>query len=437
MVMPPVSHRPGDPRLVAVLDGRPAGAVHQGGSGRLRFHYDEAWRSDPDAYPLSLSMPLAEVEHGHESTSAFLWGLLPDNARVLDHYGRRFGVSAGNPVALLTHLGPDCAGAVQLAAPDAVEPLLGGQASRSIIEWLTPKQVAAELRAVREHGIPSVPARTAGQFSLSGAQPKLALYADGDRWGRPAGRTPTNVILKPPSTEFVGFAENEHFCLALAAAAGLAAASSRVRRFGDEVAIVVNRFDRVKVGRRWHRVHQEDACQALGIMPTRKYESEGGPGVRDIVQLLREVSHDAEADVARFLAAVAFTWIIAATDGHAKNYAFLHGAQHAVRLAPLYDVASDLPYADRQLHRVKLAMKVGSQYAVGRIGRSQWASLAASLRMAPARLLDSAATLSQRVAASVERVAQTAIADGLDRTVIIPLAERIAERARSCLDALA
>ena len=232
-----------------------AGIVEQNPSGALRFRYHDAWRSAADAYPLSLSMPLAAAEHRHDVVTAFLWGLLPDNSRTLDHYGRLFGVSSGNAVALLAHIGMDCAGAVQFAPPEAPERAEGR------VERLTHADVAAELRSVLRLGIPGSDRRTAGQFSLAGAQPKIALLEERGRWGRPSGRIPTNRILKPPSKEFPGFAENEHVCLEIAARLGVGAVRSRVLRFDGEVAIVVDRFDREGAGGVYRRIHQEDVCR--------------------------------------------------------------------------------------------------------------------------------------------------------------------------------
>lgn len=432
------SARGGDTlRLVALLDGEEVGKVFQARNGRLRFVYDEEWRVSADGYALSLSLPLAAREHRHDVVSAFLWGLLPDSSRALDNYGRLFGVSPANPVALLAEIGADCAGAVQFAPPERVDALLGAATlRRSEVDWLDENEIADELRIVREQGIPGTSRRTVGQFSLAGAQPKIALFEEGGRWGRPTGRTPTNRILKPPSRDFPGFAENEHFCLGLAGTLGLGAVQSRVMRFAGEVAIVVDRFDRLKRRNVYHRVHQEDFCQALGVMPTRKYENEGGPGLRDIVVILRDSSQRPEEDVDRFLRAMALNWVIAATDGHAKNYALLHGPDGATRLAPFYDVASYLPYTHPSLHRVKLAMKIGSQYLVRRINRRSWEASARSLSLPEGQLLERVNDLVRRVAGAVELERERAIDVGLDASVIHTLADRIRARVASCLSAL-
>lgn len=422
-------------RLIALLDGHKIGHVLQDRNGQFVFVYMDEWRERQDAYPLSLSMPLTAAQHSHDPINAYLWGLLPDNSRTLDHYGRLFGVSPRNPAALLAHIGADCAGAVQFAPPDTIDSLLTAIATPQV-EWLTEDQVASELRTVRAHGIPGTDAATVGQFSLAGAQPKIALLEEDGRWGRPMGRTPTNTILKPPSPEFHGFAENEHFCLELANALGLAAVRSRVRRFHDEIAIVVSRFDRDKLGDVYRRIHQEDVCQALGVMPTRKYENDGGPGAQEIIRLLRDSSHKPLDDVERFVSALALNWIIAGTDGHAKNYALLHAAGGATRLAPFYDIASYLPYAEAPLHRVKLAMKVGSQYLVRKIDRSHWEGLAKSISVQPATLTQQIEGIVEAVATTVPAIRDGAIEEGLDPATIQLLADRVLDRTEDCLAAM-
>lgn len=422
--------------LAVLLSGTLAGNIYQSSTGTLRFVYDDDWRQAEDAFPLSLSMPLAAVEHRDDAITAFLWGLLPDNERTLDQYGRIFGVSSRNPVALLRHIGADCAGAVQLVPPEKTGEILSA-ARDGGMEWLDEHDVARELRTARARGIPGVSAGTVGQFSLAGAQPKIALIQEDGRWGRPSGRIPTTHILKPPSGQFSAFAENEHFCLELAAALKLGAVQSRVMTFADEVAIVVTRFDRVKQGRQYVRIHQEDICQALGVMPTRKYEREGGPGIAAIITLLRDVSINPAEDIERFIQATALNWVIAATDAHAKNYALLLGPRGEVRLAPFYDILSYLPYADAALHKVKLAMKIGSKYLVKRVTRSSWDTFAESSGLSTKDVLQNVAAVLELLPAIADRVADNSIEAGLDTESIERLRTRVRERTDECAMQLA
>src|SRR5215468_8746181 len=197
--------------LVALLDGKEVGRVHSDASGRLSFVYGDDWRQAPDAYPLSLSMPLAAREHRRAVVEAFLWGLLPDNEHVLARWAAKFQVSARNVFALISHVGEDCAGAIQFVPPDRLETIRSGKEDK--VEWLDEYDIAQRLQTLRaDHAAWRLP-RDTGQFSLAGAQPKTALLLQKDRWGIPSGRLPTTHILKPPTGHFDGHAENEHICL--------------------------------------------------------------------------------------------------------------------------------------------------------------------------------------------------------------------------------
>ena len=416
--------------LVALLGGREVGRVRQDPRGRLSFAYDDRWRGAPDAYPLSLSVPLAASEHGAGPVEAFLWGLLPDNADILDRWGRRFQVSPRNAFALIGHVGEECAGAVQFVRPDRVKSLLG--AARKAVQWLDTADVAQRLRALRADQSAWRQPGDTGQFSLAGAQPKTALLLEKGRWGVPSGRTPTTHILKPPMVELDGHVENEHFCLTLARELGLPAATSEVRRFDGEIAIVVERYDRLRTRGGIVRVHQEDVCQALGVMPTKKYESEGGPGVRRIAELLRVHSSRRDDDLAIFLDAIVFNWLIAGSDAHAKNYSLLLAAGGQVRLAPLYDLASVLPYPKIDTHKVTLAMKLGGEYRLRAVGPRQWHKLAVELRLDPARVRERVRELAAAIPDASEAVRRRARESGLRHPIIARLAEMLAARAIEC-----
>ena len=420
-------------RLVALANGREMGEVRRE-RGRLRFAYAAGWREARGAYPLSLSMPLAAAEHGHAPVDAFLWGLLPDNATVLDRWAKRFQVSARSPFALMAHVGEDCAGAVQFVRPDRLEAVIGQGPAE--VEWLDESGVAGRLRALRSDHAAWRSPRDTGQFSLAGAQPKTALLLEEGRWGVPAGRTPTTHILKPPTGTFDGHAENEHLCMRLAAALGLSTARSEVARFKDEVAIVVERYDRRRTPSGFVRVHQEDMCQALGIIPSLKYQNEGGPGAEEIVKLLRAVSSRPEEDVGRFCDALAFNWLIGGTDAHAKNYSLLIGAGARARLAPLYDVASILPYDDIDLNKAKLAMRIGREYRLRDIGVRHWARLAEALRLDPEALRDRLLELAKEIPDHLRVIRREAERAGLVHPLIGKLGDVLISRAERCAEAL-
>jgi serine/threonine-protein kinase HipA len=415
--------------LIALLDGTEVGRVHRDTRNGLTFVYDDEWRRADDAYPLSLSMPLAAKEHRRAVIEAFMWGLLPDNERVLDRWAAKFQVSARNVFALISNVGEDCAGAIQFVIPERLDAIRSGVDDK--VEWLDESNMAARLRTLREdHAAWRLP-RDTGQFSLAGAQPKTALLLQKDRWGIPTGRLPTTHILKPPTGQFDGHAENEHICLMLARKLGLPAAQSSVSRFEDEIAIVIQRYDRQHTGNRVTRVHQEDICQALGIMPTKKYQNEGGPSAADIMQLLRTYSTNREDDLHTFFAALGFNWLIAGTDAHAKNFSLLLSGRR-VRLAPLYDVASVLPYDEFDMHKVKLAMKIGGEYKLNQIGLREWQKFAREMRVDAAELVEKLDVMAKRLPDELNAVRIRAREEGLDAPIIDRLAEQLIERAAAC-----
>jgi serine/threonine-protein kinase HipA len=415
--------------LIVLLDGKEIGRVGRDARGRLRFIYDDAWRTAHDAYPLSLSMPLGAKEHGRAVIEAFLWGLLPDNEQVLARWAAKFHVSARNVFALLSHVGEDCAGAVQFVTPERLDTIRNGKEDK--IEWLDESAVAKRLEALRkDHAAWRLPSDT-GQFSLAGAQPKTALLLQNDRWGIPSGRLPTTHILKPPTGQFDGHAENEHICLMLARDLGLPAAETRVTRFKREIAIVIERYDRVQRGNDIIRVHQEDVCQALGIPPTKKYQNEGGPNTFDIIQLLRTYSTDREEDLDTFIGALGFNWLIAGTDAHAKNFSLLLG-ERRVRLAPLYDIASILPYEGFDMHKVKFAMKIGGEYKLKDIGLRQWQKFAREARVEPDELIARLTSMAKQLPDEVNAARKRARDQGLDAPIIERLAAKLVERAGEC-----
>jgi len=415
--------------LVTLLGGKEVGRVHNDTRGRLTFIYDDQWRNDIEAYPLSLSMPIAAKEHGRAAVEAFLWGLLPDNEQVLARWAAKFQVSARNVFALISHVGEDCAGAVQFVTPERLEAIRSGKEDK--VEWLDEAELAKRLRALREdHAAWRLP-RDTGQFSLAGAQPKTALLLQNDRWGIPSGRIPTTHVLKPPTGHFDGHAENEHICLMLARNLGLPAAQSRVSRFKDEVAIVVERYDRQQKGNDIIRVHQEDTCQALGIMPTKKYQNEGGPSPANIIELLRTYSTDRDADLDTFVAALGFNWLIAGTDAHAKNYSLLLSGPD-IRLAPLYDIASILPYEEVDLRKAKLAMKIGGEHKVELIGLRQWQKFAREVRTNADQLVEVLISMAKHLPDEVAAARALAREEGLNNALIDRLAKQLIDRAHEC-----
>jgi serine/threonine-protein kinase HipA len=173
-------------------------------------------------------------------------------------------------------------------------------------------------------------------------------------------------------------------------------------------------------------------CQALGLHPARKYEKDGGPGVLRIADLLRENSSNPEEDVRTFLDAFAFNWLIAGTDVHAKNYALLLGARGAVRLAPLYDLASILPYRGIDVKKAKLAMKIGGEYRLANINLRNWRRLATEVGVEEELIIDRTRAMAAGFPDLVARIRNQVEAQGLSHPTVTALAERLKARSATC-----
>jgi serine/threonine-protein kinase HipA len=423
------------PELSVLLDREIVGElVPLRGTYQYRFRYADAWLRDPRAYPVSLALPLVSPEYEGLPVRHWLRGLLPDNEARLAEIETEFGVSRDDPYAVLAHVGEDCVGAVQFAAPERAAEIIPGSAA-SGVEWLDDVTLETPLREVAARSSPDRRVIHTGQFSLPGALGKVALVWDeaSARWGRPSGQRASTHILKPPLRGVAGHNENEHFCLRLARAAGLEAAESRVVRFGEQSAIAVTRYDR-RAGPddEVRRLHQEDMAQALGLDPSLKYAAQGGAGVPDIVRLLRDYAHP--DDVAAFMLGLGFAWITAGTDAHLRNFSLLISPGQDGKLAPLYDLATALGLGGRRRTRrdLRMAMAIGGHTLLGQIGRGAWEEEAKRSRL-PRGLLDEVAALAGRVADAAPGMAeQLTEEEGLEAAYLRRLARAVAARARAC-----
>lgn len=348
--------------------------------------------------------------------------------------GRKFQVSPRNPFALISRVGEDCAGAVQFVRGDRLEKL-SAKSGTLQVRWLAAGETAERMRLLAEDASATRTGSDEGQFSLAGAQPKTALFHDAAsrRWGVPEGRTPTTHILKPATGEFEGFTQNEHFCLRLARSIGLPATNSWVEDFGGLPVIVVERYDRVARKGQVRRTHQEDMCQALGVRPQIKYQSQGGPSPKMIAELLWDHSASAVRDVRCFADALIFNWLMVGTDAHAKNYSVLLAAEPGPRLAPLYDLASAIPYT-RQVdpRKAKLAMKVGGHYRAREISRRDWERCARDLRLRPADLIASLEAMISRLVEAAPAVASEMEEAGLRHPAVASLVDALPSHLQGC-----
>lgn len=413
-------------QLTAYIDGHRVGRFTRDGGGPVTFTFDEDWRRGARRFELTLSMPKSRRQHTGAAPLNYLWNLLPDSDSVLERWGRTFGVSSRDPMALLAHVGMDTAGAVQLADTDA-DLLIGP----SDYEPIGDAEIAAHIRQLRtDPEAWLIPGHESGYFSLAGAQSKFALARGTDGgWSVPTGRAASTHILKPGIRGLDHGDLNEHLSLAAASLLGLCTAETAIERFEDESVIVVRRYDRaVADDGTVTRLHQEDLAQASGTHPVSKYQNEGGPGIGKIVALLRGARGKDPGSAERFFEAAVFNWAALGTDAHAKNYSLLHSTADGPRLAPLYDVASALPYPDLNTRATKLAMSFGRHYRQHEIEARHVLADAAALGFDADGVRDRALTILEGLADAYSEAARAADLRGDDAAFAARIVDEAAAR---------
>ncbi|WP_295553645.1 type II toxin-antitoxin system HipA family toxin [Limnohabitans sp. Rim8] len=310
--------------------------------------YADSWSSSASSRPLSLSLPMTGQSLQGRAVENYFDNLLPDSVDIRRRVQTQFRTPSNSAFDLLSAIGRDCVGAVQLMPQDA-QPTgwntIEAQAlsPTEVERWLS--RVAAPAHRMGESDEESF------RISLGGAQEKTALLWHQGQWCRPHGATPTTHILKLPiglvgnrQADMSTSVENEWLCAQLAKAFGLPVANCEIVQWGAQKTLVVERFDRrlEPSGQYWLRLPQEDFCQALGLPSHLKYEADGGPGLRQLSALLR-TSANATDDLRTLFEAQFFFWMLGATDGHAKNFSLSMLAGGSYRLTPLYDILSAWP----------------------------------------------------------------------------------------------
>ncbi len=381
MVNPVRRRSKGRRSLNVWINGLLVGAWHVHKNRPREFQYADAWLRSPHGRMLSLSMPFrpGNPPYRGDVVEHFFDNLLPDSSEIRRRIQQNFGTRGTMPFDLLAEIGRDCVGAIQLL-PEDEEP---AGWNRIKARPLTELEVEQHLKAAAGPLLPGE-AREEFRISIAGAQEKTALLWHNEQWHVPASATPTTHIMKLPlglvghmRADMSTSIENEWLCSRIMAAYGIETAHCDMARFGETKAMVVKRFDRKLSARGdyWLRLPQEDMCQALGVPPALKYESDGGPGMADILELLRG-SGRAEMDRRNFYKAHILFWMLAATDGHAKNFSIFLEAGNTYRMTPLYDLLSVWPIMGDKAnhlswHDARLAMAFRSRNAHYRLSEIQ------------------------------------------------------------------
>ena len=355
------------------------------------LEYSPEWLVLPEGRPISLSLPFRPDGKPHQGPTVefFFDNLLPESPAIRKRIQDQFALRSVRAFDLLAAIGRDCAGAVQILPRDETPEGWNRIDARP----LSDAEVERQLLSVPE----AVPTTQAQEnvfriSALAGAQEKTTFLWHANHWHVPLGATPSTHIFKLPlgrvgnmQVDLSTSVENEWLCSQIVAAYGLPIAACRIAIFGKAKALIVERFDRrlEATGPYWLRLPQEDMCQALGVPASAKYEADGGPGMKDILRVLAS-SQSAESDRRAFLKTQILFWMLAATDGHAKNFSLHIDSGGRYRGTPLYDVISAWPIIGRGANQLawqdaSLAMAVHSRnlhYRLSEIQRRHWNTVA-------------------------------------------------------------
>jgi len=367
-------------KLIAYMNGELVGALEKHKNGAHTFQYDKGWVTSTMARPLSLSLKLQLPLITSDAVINYFDNLLPDSPQVRDRIVARYKASSKQPFDLLKEVGKDSVGAIALLPPDLPykkEPLN--------YEVLDDKKLEAVLSGYKSD-IPLGMLEEEEDFriSVAGAQEKTALLFVEGQWCIPKGNTPTTHIIKLPigeiqqanaTLDLKDSVENEYLCIELARALGFAVPNVSIIKTGNLKALAVERFDRrwIKDRTGLLRLPQEDICQVFGMPSSIKYESQGGPGITQIMDLLMGSSNALE-DQYNFMRFQVFQWFIGATDGHAKNFSIYIDKGGSYRLTPFYDILSAYPLLGGKginIRKLKLAMGLnatkGKKYEINKV----------------------------------------------------------------------
>lgn len=390
---------------------------------RFSFQYDRQWIAKTNVAPLSLSLPLREEAYADEKARPFFTNLLPESG-VRDAVARKIGVSPRNEFALLEALGGECAGAVTLIPKGMALDKQSGYLELSpekfykIVQELPKKPFLAG-----EDGI---------RLSLAGAQDKLPVYIEGERIFLPQGASPSSHIIKPNNDGIASSIRNEVFCMALADRIGLTVPNVNVMMTPDEL-YVVDRYDRFRDERGTvHRIHQEDFCQAMGLMPETKYEIEGGPSLFDCFALIDRFSTHPALDRKQLLDWVTFNYFIHNADAHGKNISLLLMPDE-IRLAPFYDLMCTGAYEGIN---EKLAMKIGNENRPLWIQSRHWERLAEEVGIKAKFILQTVKKMAKQIENTAKDLASEQQAKWGPALIVAQIQEIIARQVKHTKSAI-
>jgi serine/threonine-protein kinase HipA len=411
------------------LYGVVVATVEQTRPRHYMLDYTETW-SDADGPPVSLSLPIAQRRHEGAVVFDFVDNLLPDSGAVRDQWAREAGLDDTEPFQLLAVHGADVAGALEFY-PTGVEPRSTGS-----LHPLSHDSIAARIRAIRDDlPDPALVDGEAGRFSLGGAQGKFALALRDGKWFAPTGVHPSTHIFKPKVVALADGEIIEHVTMTALPLLGIPAARTEMLDFGGERTLVVTRFDRQAApDGSITRFHQEDLVQATGTPRLKKYQRDGGPGYRDVLDQLDRIPDSGISSLAksRFVEALFASWFLLNTDAHGKNFSLRHAAP-ASDLTEMYDFSSLLPYVRprgeekrdllRAFGKTRMSMSIAERYEAESMGAFEWAAVAREAGLPGDAFIQWATDF-----VSIAPVVFRAVAEGLDESHRTSTVETLLDR---------
>jgi serine/threonine-protein kinase HipA len=402
------------------LHGNHAGTLERRSQAKLSFAYTEGW-IDREGAPISLSLPVREEAYADDACAPFFKGLLPEG-EFLKAISRTLHISAANSFQLLAEIGGECAGAISVGPVGGPVP---GKTTKPP-RWLSDEELELLLSDLPDRPLLTTIDEESGfRISLAGAQDKAGVLIQDQRIGIPQGNPPSTDIVKAPIPGVAGSVANEAFCMALATHTGVEVARTEPRLAGRHEYLLVHRYDRSPSEAPDGRLHQEDFCQALGLVPEVKYEDEGGPNTADCAALIYRHAAVPARDIIAFLDALLFNFLIGNNDAHSKNYSLLLDGPNSIRMAPLYDLLST---AAIEGTTSELSMKYGGEKRPSYLRRRHLRRLADELKVKPALVERLARTMIERVGPAVEEARRSLPVEFQGRSVLDQIAEVIAER---------
>ena len=374
------------PKLVTWMNNQRVGELTKLANGAHTFKYAPEWLASRYARPLSLSLPLQRGNITSDAVFNFFDNLLPDSPIVRDRIVKRYHAKSRQPFDLLSEIGRDSVGAVTLIPEDET-------VTCPIMAWekLTEARLEEVLTAYKAD-IPLGMIREENDFRISVAGAQI--------------RQPNATLDLSQSVD------NEYYCLLLAKELGLNVPDAEIIKAGRVRALAVKRFDR-----RWNtertvllRLPQEDMCQTFGLPSSVKYESDGGPGIAQIMAFLMG-SSEALKDRYDFMKFQVFQWLIGATDGHAKNFSVFIQAGGSYRLTPFYDIISAFPVLGGtgiHISDLKLAMGLnaskGKKTAIDKIYPRHFLATAKVLKFPEVQMHEILSDFARMIPAALDNV---------------------------------